>query len=330
MKKSFAKVLACALAFSAVGCVASGCSAGKENTVVIYTSAEDYRCEYMQKRLDKEFPDYDIVIEYMPTGNHAAKLVAEGLNTDCDISYDLDYAYLQQLEAKGYLADLSSYNFDIYEEDTVKSDKFIIECRNGGSIILNTKVLKEKNLPEPTSYQDLLKTEYKDLISMPSPKSSGTGYMFLKNLVNAWGEAEAFEYFDKLSKNILSFTSSGSGPVNALKQGEVAVGLGMTAQAVLKLNEGAPLKVLYFEEGSPFSLYGQAIIKGKEEKKAVKEVFDFLIDVYAYENNEKFFSEKIFKDKSYTLENFPQNITYGDMKNDTIEEKERLLNKWNH
>ena len=48
------------------------------NKVVIYSGAEEYRNEYFLKRLNEEFPDYDITIEYMPTGNLAAKLAAEG------------------------------------------------------------------------------------------------------------------------------------------------------------------------------------------------------------------------------------------------------------
>ena len=85
------------------------------------------------------------------------------------------------------------------------------------------------------------------MISMPNPKSSGTGYMFCKALVNEWGEEKALEYFDKLSENILSYTSSGSGPINALIMKEAAIGLGMTPQAVAKINEGqAQLKIKYF------------------------------------------------------------------------------------
>ena len=89
---------------------------------------------------------------------------------------------------------------------------------------------------------------------MPNPKSSGTGYMFLKNLVNTWGEEAAFAYFDELSKNILQFTSSGSGPINALVQEEVAIGLGMTAQAVTQINEGVNLKIVFFENYNKFCL----------------------------------------------------------------------------
>ena len=307
----------------------AGCGSQKES-VLIYTSVEDYVIEDMNARLSEEFPEYDITVEYMSTGNHAAKLLAEGTNTDCDISYDLEYAYLAQLDQAGVLADLSAYDMSIYMQDTVESSNYIVQCRNGGAVIVNTEVLAEKGLAEPTCYEDLLKPEYKGLISMPNPKSSGTGYMFLKSLVNSWGEVEAFAYFDQLTPNIMQYTSSGSGPVNALLQGEAAIGLGMTAQAVTQINEGAPLKVVFFEEGSPFSLYGQAMIAGKDERACVKEVFEFLVNIYSYELNEKFFPEQMFKNVTYSVENYPQNIVYSDMSNNTIEEKERLLDMWKY
>jgi iron(III) transport system substrate-binding protein len=237
---------------------------------------------------------------------------------------------MEQLAREGVLADLSSYDRSIYVEDTVVSDNYLVQCRVGGAVIVNTEVLKEKNLPEPTSYEDLLKPEYKGLISMANPKSSGTGYMFYKSLYNAWGEEKALKYFDALTENILQYTSSGSGPVNALLQKEVAVGFGMTSHAVTQINEGAPLKVLFFEEGSPFTMYGQSIVAGKETRESVKEVFDFLVKTYSYELNEKFFPEQMFKDKVFSVENYPENIKYSDMKNNTVEEKEKLLELWKY
>ena len=163
---------------------------------------------------------------------------------------------------------------------------------------------------------------------MPSPKSSGTGYMFLKSLVNEWGEEEAFAYFDKLTGNILQYTSSGSGPVNALIQEEVAIGLGMTGQAVTMINEGHPLEIIYFDEGSPYCLYGQSMIKGKEKREAVRKVFEYMVNTVNYELVANFFPEKIYKDKDFVIENYPSNIVYSDMSNNSIEEKERLLDKW--
>lgn len=309
--------------------VLSGCGAKKES-VLIFTSVEDYVIEDMNARLSEEFPDYDITVEYVSTGNHAAKLLTEGTKTECDISYDLEYAYMEQLAQADVLADLSAYDTSIYNADTVVSKNYLIQCRVGGAIILNTEVMAEKGLAEPTCYEDLLKPEYAGLISMANPKSSGTGYMFYKSLVNAWGEEKALAYFDALSPNILQYTSSGSGPVNALLQKEVAIGFGMTSHAVTQINEGAPLKVIYFQEGSPFTLYGQSMIAGKDSRPAVKEVFDFLVNTYSYELNEKFFPEQMFNDKVYSLENYPENIVYSDMSNNTIGEKEKLLDLWKY
>ena len=194
--------------------------------------------------------------------------------------------------------------------------------------MLNKAVLEKKGVPIPKSYSDLLKPEYKNLVIMPNPKSSGTGYMFLRQLTNEWGENEAFKFFEALTENILQYTSSGSGPVNALVQGEAAIGLGMTAQAVTEINKGAKLDIVFFKEGSPYSMCGNAIIKNKADKKGVKEVFNYLSVDLCKENNNLFFPEQVFKNYTPTIKNYPTKIHYGNMKNNTLQEKERLLKKW--
>lgn len=307
----------------------SACGSKEMEKVVIYSSGVDYENEYYLERLEEEFPDYDIILEYLNTGNHAAKLKAEGTNTECDITVDLEDLYLEMI--KDNLADLSAYDFSIFADEMVDPDyKYLPALRNGGGVILNMDILAEKGLEEPGSYEDLLKEEYQDLISMPNPKSSGTGYVFLKSLINAWGEDEAFQYFDQLEKNVLQFSSSGSGAVNSLIQGETAIALGMTSQAVNSINEGMNFKIVFFEEGSPYNAYGHGIIKGKEDREAVRKVFDFFYSDLIAENNERFYPELLFKDQEATLENYPQNIVYSDMSGSTPEERERLLEKWPH
>lgn len=53
------KIRAAALVFAAMmlcsAMMLGGCGNGKEQ-VLIYTSAEDYRVEYMRQRLEEEFP----------------------------------------------------------------------------------------------------------------------------------------------------------------------------------------------------------------------------------------------------------------------------------
>jgi len=324
MKKIIITIFACLLVTAL-----SACSKGGNSTVVIYTSAEDYRIEAMQKDLDASFPDYDIRIEYYSSGDLFAKLSDEGTDTGCDIIGEMEYGNLARIT--DILVDLSVYNTDIYTDDMIPDEPYFLPWyRNGGCIAINRTILSDRDLPVPESYEDLLKPEYKGLISMPNPKSSGTGYMFLKSLVNAWGEEEAFDYFNKLSENILSFTSSGSGPVNALKQGEAAIGFAMTAQTVSEINNGYPLRILFFEEGSPFSLYGKGMIEGKETRREVKEVFDYVVTRWTEMDKVLFCPEKIYKDREFTLPNYPMNINYADMSGNTSDEKARLLEEWTH
>ena len=325
--------------FMIVLCACSGlwltaCKKNKE-TVVIYTSTEDYTMELLQERLDEQFPNYDIVIEYMSTSNIAAKVIEEKSGSECDIVYALEYGYLEKMAEKDVLADISDdYDMSIFESDAIIDsikDYSFPSIRTGGAIIINNYVLSQKGLPKPTSYDDLLDSKYKDVISMPNPESSGTGYMFYLSLVNAMGETEAIEYFDDLSENIIAYTSSGSGPVNALVSREAGIGLGMISQAAEKITSGVDeLEILIFDEGSPYNLYGTSIIAGKETRAAVKEVMNYIYSDFNYEACETYYPEALIKDETYNVANFPKNIKYADMSNNTLTRKEELLEKWSH
>ncbi|MCL1960057.1 MAG: extracellular solute-binding protein [Spirochaetes bacterium] len=325
MKKLFWFTVVIFLAGIAISCK------NESNEVMIFTSSEDFRIEHLQKRLDEQFPQYTVKINYTTTGNLAAKLKAEGTETDCDIIGELDAAYLEGILDN--LADLSSFDSSVFLDELVPAHrKYLPFIKSAGCIIINEKFMADRKLPIPTSYQDLIKPEYKGVLSMPNPKSSGTGYFFLKNLVNAWGEDVAFAYFDKFADNVLQFTSSGSGPVNALIQGEAGIGLGMTFQAVTVMNtKGVPLKIVYFEEGSPYTVYGMAMIKGKDSRKAVRDVFEFYVNTLTREDKELFVPEQIFKSQENNIPNYPKNVKSADMRgSESLPEKERLLAKWKY
>jgi iron(III) transport system substrate-binding protein len=267
----------------------------------------------------------------MTTGSLAAKLKAEGTATDADIIGELESGYLEGLLDS--LANLSHFDTSMFLDEFVPAHRrYLPLALLTGSIIINERFLAERNLPIPASYRDLIRPEYRGVLSMPNPRSSGTGYFFLKNLINVMGEDAAFEYFDRFADNILQFTSSGSGPVNALIQGEAGIALGMTMQAVNTINtRGVPLLITHFEEGSPYTTYGTAIIRGKDSRQAVKDVFEFWATTLSREDKELFVPGQIFKDQVNTIPNYPQNIKAADMRGiENLDEKERLLARWRH
>lgn len=307
----------------------AACGKDDKANILIYSTAEDFRNEMLQNELNAKFPEYNIVIQYVSTGNCAAKLKAEGSDIEADIIFESEYTYAEDLKDNFY--ELSELDFSKYQEELIpEHKKYATTIRYSGAIILNEEVLKSKGLEAPKSYEDLLDPKYKGLITMPNPKASGTGYMFLKNLVNVMGEEEAFAYFDKLTENILQYTSSGSGPVNALVQKEAAIGLGMTYQAVHEINKGANLTITYFEEGAPWTTSTMAIVKDHQDKTGVKEVFQYIYDELILKDKQMFIPEPIYVDQDIEIENYPTDFHYGDMSNNTPEERERLLSQWKY
>jgi iron(III) transport system substrate-binding protein len=315
----------------AAAILAAACKKADNTNVVIYTSTEDFRTEHMQQLLKEKFPDYGITLQVLSTGNHAAKLKAEGTRTEADIILNLETGYLEGLQ--DILADLSSYDLSEFLPELVPSSKkFLPWDKSSGAVVINREKLESAGLPVPASYQDLLDPAYRGLVSMPNPKTSGTGYMFLVSLINAWGEDAAFDYFDGLAQNILQFTTSGSGPVNALIQGEVAIGLGMTLTATQAINSrGAPLEMLFFGEGAPSITTGFGIIKGRETRPVVREVFQFTLERLVRDDKELYCPEPVFKNQPNNIANYPRQIPYADMKGVyDLSLKERLLAKWKY
>ena len=309
----------------------ASCSRRDSYTVMIYTSSEDFRNEHFQRRLNEQFPNYNIIINYMTTGSLAAKLLAEGVRTDADIVGELESGFLEGLLDS--LADHSGFDTSIFLDEFVPAHRrYLPFALLTGSIVINERFLAERNIPIPTSYMDLLNPVYRGVISMPNPRSSGTGYFFLKNLVNVMGEDAAFDYFDRFAENVLQFTSSGSGPVNALIQGEIGIALGMTMHAVNTINSrGMPLRIMHFEEGSPFTTYGTAMIRGKETNPAVRSVFEFWATTLSREDKELFIPGQIFRDQVNTIPNYPLDVKPADMRGiEDLETKDRLLARWRH
>ena len=149
--------------------------------------------------------------------------------------------------------------------------------------------------------------------------------------MNEMGDEEGLKYFDQLSKNIKSFTESGSGPVKLLIQGEVGIGLGMTFQAMEQINAGSPFKIIYPPEGSPYSVTGTAMLKGREKDKEIREVFDYITLEFFIYDKEYFSPEQVLEKQENKIKNYPQNIQYADMTGiSDIKEKERLLKLWKY
>ena len=320
MKK---KMLLMAMLFVLV--LLTGCES--KNKVVIYTSMEEERNQKLIEMVKEEFPDLNVVVQYMATGNSAAKIKNEGSKVEADIVLDLETAHMKEVQDN--FANLSSFDTSFYLDGVNTATNYLTWVKYTMNLIIDNKYFEEHNLSVPKTYEDLLKPEYKDLIAMPDPKTSGTGYAFYLNVVNIMGEDNAIEYFKKLKNNLREFTTSGSGPTNLLKQGEIAIAMGMTAQGVEAINAEYDFSIIELDTGSPYNTTSCGIIKGRETNEGVVKVFNWLIKDYGRFDKENYMTDKILKDQENKLKNYPENLKDANMEGiDSTEVKERLIEKW--
>lgn len=320
MRKILTIMLSLLIVISLTGC-------GSKSDIVIYTSMEEERNQELSKQIKEKFPDLDIAVQYMATGNSAAKVKNEGVSVEADIILDLETSHMENL--KDNFADLSSVDTSNYLDGVNNSDKYVIWTKSLTSLIIDKKYFKDNNLEVPKTYDDLLKPIYKNMIAMPDPKTSGTGYAFYLNVVNIMGEDKAIDYFKKLKNNIREFTTSGSGPTNLLKQGEIAIAMGMVSQGVQAINEGYDFSIVELETGSPYNTTGISIIKGREEKENVLEVFTWLIHEFGKYDKENYLPAVILKEQENKVENYPDDLIDANMNNVwDMETKEKLTKRW--
>lgn len=304
----------------------TGCTTKKER-VVIYTSMEEERNQELKKQAKKEFPELDVRVQYLATGNSAAKIKNEGTKVEADIVLDLETAHMVNIEEN--FADLSNFDSSIYVDGTVKSNHYFPWIKYTMNLIIDKDYFEDNNLEVPKTYKDLLKKEYKDLIAMPDPKTSGTGYAFYLNVVNIMGEDEAIEYFKDLKENLREFTTSGSGPTNLLKQGEIAIAMGMTAQGVEAINAGYNYEIIELASGSPYNTTSCGIIKGKENNENVQKIFEWLINDFGKYDKENYMPDIILKNQENKMKNYPTNLTDANMEGiDSTDTKTKLIERW--
>ena len=315
----------------------TGCSS--KPTIYIYTAHEENRIQLYNKELKEHFPNYNIRVISKTTGELMTGLQADGANSKCDIFVGIEitnaeillkgnpelFADLSDYDTSHYVDEVLQYQNDVtLKNGTVRKGhkKYHIQDKEAGCIVYSKSKLSEKGLEVPTSYEDLLDTKYKNLIIMPNPKLSGTGYYFYNGLASLNGKETALDYFKKLNANIKEWTPSGSGPVKALQKKEIAVGLGMHFQAVEYANANPDLDITYFSEGSPYTLYTMGMINGKQNKPEVKEVYDYFFNHVNYLDNSQIVPETIYKSeyaKTVTVENWKSpsdyNVDYTQMQN---------------
>lgn len=142
--------------------------------------------------------------------------------------------------------------------------------------VVNTDLLKKKNLPKPVSWMDLTNPVYKGELVMPNPGTSGTAFLSVSAMMQIFGEEKGWELLEGLNKNAGQYTKSGSAPAKLVANGEYAVGISWDHAIYSRVEEGFPIEGIIPSEGTAYDLDSVAILKGCKNLEAAKKLMDWI------------------------------------------------------
>ncbi|TFG82825.1 MAG: ABC transporter substrate-binding protein [Spirochaetales bacterium] len=147
------------------------------------------------------------------------------------------------------------------------------------TFVTNTKRAAELGIKPPTSWADLLKPEYKGLIRMANPNTSGTAYNVITTLryVFKGNEEKVFDYLKKLDANIDQYTRSGSAPGKSVAIGEIPVAIGYAHDQVKLKVENAPVVITAPSEGTGYELASMSLVAGGKDVVNAKKLYDWVL-----------------------------------------------------
>ena len=141
----------------------------------------------------------------------------------------------------------------------------------------NNKFLKEKNLPAPTSWSDLLNSAYKGMIQMADARTSGTAVTRIFSIIEVFGrdENKAFDYMKRLRQNVQVYTKSGGGGTIPIGLGQAGAGIFFIVDALKTKQEGYDVVISFPKEGIGTSVEAIALLKGAKNPALGKKLIDW-------------------------------------------------------
>lgn len=144
--------------------------------------------------------------------------------------------------------------------------------------ICDSEELEARGIPIPTSWEDLTKPEYANLLVLANPGATGTGVMVTSILFQLFGEEKAVEMIAAMDKNVTTYVKTGSGTSHQVALGEAAVGVGFLHTGLDYKEKGYDNFVLTApSEGTGYEVGGAAIIDGCKHLDAAKLFIEFAL-----------------------------------------------------
>lgn len=218
--------------------------------VTVYTALDEEFSKpilriYSQKTGVRVRPAFDV--ESTKSFGLAGRIIAEASAPLCDLFWNNEILNTLRLKHRGLLAPFQPKGYDAVPAAFRDPDgTWYGLAARARILIVNTQVVQEADRPKRLS--DLLEPLWKGKIGMAKPLFGTTG-THAACLFAAWGEAQAKQFFDKLKANDVLVLSGNRQVAAEVAAGRLAIGLTDTDDALLEVNAGNPVSIVYPDRG---------------------------------------------------------------------------------
>lgn len=266
------------LALAMFSCGGSSNGENKEQKLVFYAGLQEDHAAMIAEEFEKET---GIKTEYvrMSNGETLARLKAERDNMTASVWYGGPIDAMVAAAADGLIEPyVSPEAANISPEFKEPNGVWTGIYKGYLGFVGNKRILEEKGLEMPQSWEDLLKPEFEKEIVVAHPGSSGTAYTMVATLVQLMGEDQAMDYLKKLDKQVRQYTKSGTAPGRMVGTGEATIGITFLHDAIKYQKEGyTDIIISAPSEGTGYEIGGVTLLKNGPDEEAAKKFIDFVL-----------------------------------------------------